>query len=90
MLVSLSTAKYGLALAEMIDAVDQFQLLEFLDSAINGHQTNIRHHGTCLSEKIQRGERTTAAGNNTKDHMPWTGNTVATAAKLAYPFFCSF
>lgn len=86
-LVAARTSKYRLALAEMMDPVDQFQFFELFNRTVNCHQADVRHNRACLVENFHGGKRAVAGRDNIQDYAPRPGDTIPAAAELALPIF---
>ena len=77
MLVAVRTSKNCLALAKMMDAVDQFQLLKLFHCPIDRDQADVRHHSTRLIKNLHRSDRAAAGSNDIQDHTARAGDPVA-------------
>jgi hypothetical protein len=89
-LMALCTSENRLALAKMMDAVDQSQFLKFFDSPIYRDQTDVRHYRSRLIKDLRWGYRPAARGEDIKDHPSRARDAIAALAELIFPFFCCF
>ena len=90
MLVAMRPPENCLALAEMMDAVDQSQFLKLFHSTIDSDQANTRHHSSRLIKDLHGGDRPAAGSNDIKDHPARAGDPAAAQAELAFPGISSF
>lgn len=89
-LVAGCAAENSLALVAVVNAVDQPQIFQFFNGAVNCDQADLRESLPGFIVYFLRGEWTLTAGDDVQDHLPGTRNTSAAAAELALPCLADF